>query len=106
MSSTALVAAGSRLAVGSSRNSTSRIARQRAGERQALLLAAREPPRRPVAQRREPDLIEQRRAIGARCGATRCREREGDVRRGRAAQHHRLWNTMARRAVAVPRRPN
>ena len=58
-SSIALVAAGSRLAVGSSRNSTSRIARQRARQREPLLLAAGQPPRRTLAESGEADQLEQ-----------------------------------------------
>ena len=91
MSSTALVAAGSRLAVGSSRNSTSRLARQRAGQREALLLAARQPARRTVGQRGEADASSSSRAtLVASAGRAGGRQREGDVGRRRAPQHHGL----------------
>ena len=58
-SSIALVAAGSRLAVGSSRNSTCGSLGERAREREPLLLAAGEPPRRPLAEPAEADQREQ-----------------------------------------------
>ena len=53
------MAAGSRLAVGSSRNSTVGIAGERAREREPLLLAAGQPPRRTLARLLEPDQREQ-----------------------------------------------
>ena len=92
MSSTALVAAGSRLAVGSSRNSTSGSRAERAGQRQPLLLAARQPPRRPRRQVRKPDQREQLgdpRVVPLARNVRGAGQRIADVGGGAAAQHHR-----------------
>ena len=103
-SSTALVAAGSRLAVGSSRNSISGSRGERARERQPLLLAAGEPPRRPLGRARRGRRVEQfadaRGAFGARrCRRPRARRRVGG---GAAAQHHR---PLEHDGAALRRRP-
>ena len=84
MSSTAFVAAGSRLAVGSSRNRISGSRASARAKREPLLLAAGEAPCRAVGKVREADLREQlahaRRIVPV--------ERIGDIRRRAPAQHH------------------
>ena len=66
-------AVGSRLAVGSSRNSTSGSKRPRAGEREPLLLAAGEHARRAVGERTEADVARARPATRARAATPRAR---------------------------------
>ena len=85
-----------------------RIARERAGEREALLLAAGQPPRRPLAQSCEAD---QRRAVRRCAGRHSARavpalgERIFDVGGGGAAQHDRTLEhdgAALRRGVRRP----
>ena len=103
MSSIALVAAGSRLAVGSSRNSTVGIARQRARECQPLLLAAGQTPRRSAFEAGEPDEREQfGGAAGALATRHACRsQRVADIAGGAAPEHDRA---LEQNGAAVRRR--
>ncbi len=78
MSSTALVAAGIEARGRLVEEQHLRIAGERAGEREALLLAARQPSGRPVGQMREAGLCEQlaaapRRGVAAHCPPPRAR---------------------------------
>ncbi len=109
--STSRVAPGSRLAVGSSRNSTSGSQRPGAREREALLLAARQHARRAIARARRG----RRRASASRArivalGAAARRRASARRRRCRSAErrsstgpleHHRL----SRGPPAAPARP-
>ena len=82
---------GSRLAVGSSRNSTSGSQRPGAREREALLLAARQHARRPSATCARPTLSSAV-ACAHRARARRRRRASSaysDIGERRAAQHHR-----------------
>ena len=102
--STSRVAAGSRLAVGSSRNSTSGRERPGARQRQALLLAAGEHARRPLRQR-----VAGRRAraprVRGRRAASRGTPAHAPARTSRSPRAERRsstgrWNTIAWRRGA------
>ena len=84
------------------------VARERARQRQPLLLAAGQPPRRAAAEAREPD---QREQFGDAAGARGARhagggERVADVAGGAAPEHHRaLEHDGARPAARRRGRP-
>ena len=83
-----------------------RIARQRACQRQPLLLAAGQPPRRPLRQIGQPDALQQGGdARGAlRVRHARLRQRVGDVGGGGPSQHHRALKQDRATAPARDRR--
>ncbi len=86
-----------------------RIARQRAGQRQPLLFAAREPPCRTLRQIGEPDAIQQcgntRHALAARSAGLR--QRIADIGRNSPSQHDRplKQNRAAHRLAVSPAAP-
>ena len=108
MSSTALVAAGIEARGRLVEKQHCRIARERAGQRQPLLLAAGQPPRRPVGEMRRArrsSSSSSARALLARATPARA-QRVADVGGGAAPQHHRtLEHDGAPRRRAFAGRP-
>ena len=100
---------GSRLAVGSSRNSTSGCGRQRAAQRKPLLLAAREQARRLALTLGQPDHLQYFAPPRLVCPTAQT-EHKVDIRRHRPAQqnraleHHRLRMRTARLIGCPPHR--
>jgi len=90
---------GSRLAVGSSSSNIFRIARQRPRQRQPLLFAAREPPRRRCARSESPTRSSNAATRCARSlrGRAGLRQRIGDVGSRGPSQHH--WALKQDRAA-------
>ena len=102
--SIAVVADGSRLEVGSSRIRISGPVAERAGDRQQLLLAARQDASRRMHQMREPGALQcGLRAPGA-IGARHAGDRQSvlDVGQRRAAQQHRPLEHEADLGRAAP----